>query len=98
MTRLSFVAIEISSSSSSTLLQQSLLCCDILSVVILNLCRNKLFSVATEFLPIAWICCHDRLFLCRDRVVLPCIAETELYVTTDSFHVATESSLLPFAS
>ena len=62
--------------------------------VILNLCRGMLFFFATEFLPVAWICCHDKLFLCRDRVVLPCIAETELYVPTNSFHVAIESSLL----
>ena len=50
--------------------------------------------VETEFLLVAWICCHDTLFLCRDRVVLPCIAKIELSVTTNSFHVATESSLL----
>ena len=55
-----------------------------------------LFSiyVATVFLPLAWICCRDRLFLCHDSVVLPCIAKTELCVVTYSFHVATESSLL----
>ena len=80
-------SIEISSFSSSTLLQQSLLCYDILSVVILNLCCDKLFFVMTVFLLVAGICCHD-------SVVDPCIAETELCVTTDSFYVATESSLL----
>ena len=67
---------------------------DILSVVILNLYRDRLVFVLAVFLQVAWICCHDRLFLCRDNVVLSCIAETELYVTIDSFHVATESSLL----
>ena len=36
------------------------------------------FFFATEFLLVAWIFCHDRLFLCHDKVVLPCIAETEL--------------------
>ena len=85
---------EISSFNSLTLLQQSLLCCNIISIVILNLCRDILFFVATVFLLVAWICCHDRLFLCHDSVVLPCIAETELCATTDSFHVATKSSLL----
>ena len=41
-----------------------------------------LFSiyVATVFLLVAWICCRDRLFLCCDSVVLPCIVETELRV------------------
>ena len=82
MTWLSFITTEISSSCFSTLLQESLLCCNILSVLILNLCRDRLFFVETEFLPIVWICCHDRLFLCRNRVVLPCIAETELFVAT----------------
>ena len=43
--------------------------------------------VATKFLPVAWICCCD-------SVVLPCIDETELCVTTYSFHVVIESSLL----
>ena len=50
------------------------------------------------FLPIAWICCRNRLFLCCNSVVLPYIAETELCVATDSFHVATESSLLLIAA
>ena len=72
---MSFVATEISSSSSSTLLQQSLLCYNIIFVVILNLCHDRLFFVVTEFLPIAWI-------FCRDRVVLPCIAETKTFVAT----------------
>ena len=87
MTWLSFVATEISSFNSLTLLQQSLLCCDIISVVILNLCRDRLFFVVTEFLLVAWICC-------RDRVVLPCIAKTELCVVTTSFYVPTESYFL----
>ena len=43
------------------------------------------------FLLVAGICY-------RDSVVDPCIAETELYVATDSFFVATESSLLLVAS
>ena len=71
-TWLSFVPTKISSSSSSTFLQQSLLCCYIL------------FFVVTEFLPVAWIFCRDKLFLYRDRVVLPCIVETELCVEEQS--------------
>ena len=58
------------------------------------LCRDMVVFVVTKFLPIAWICCRNILFLSRNRVVLPCIAEIELCVTTDSFHVAIESSLL----
>ena len=62
--------------------------------VILNLCHDMLFFVTTEFLPITWICSRNILFICREKVVLPCIVETELCVVTDTFHVATESSLL----
>ena len=85
---------EISSFSSLTLLQQSLLYCDIHFVVILNLCCDMLFFVMIMFLPVAGICYCDRLFLCRDSVVNPRIDETELYIATDSFYVATESSSL----
>ena len=70
------------------------LCCN-------SLCYDAIFFlllfsiyVAIVFLSVAWFFCRDRLFLCRDRVMLPCIAETELCVAIDSFHVATESSLL----
>ena len=94
MTWLSFVAIEIFSLSSLTLLQQFMLFCEILSLAILNLCCDRIFIVVTMFLLVSWIFCHDKLFLCRDSVFFPCIAETEICVTTDSFHVVTESSLL----
>ena len=51
--------------------------------------------IVTTILTVAWVYCHDRLFLCRDIVLLSCIAEielcveTELYVTTDSEDVVT---------
>ena len=50
---------------------------------------TNVFFVAIEFLQVAWICYCNRIFLCHDRVMLPCIAETEICVATYSFHVAT---------
>ena len=50
-----------------------------------------LFStfVATKFLTIACCCCRDIKILCRNIFLLYCIAESELYVTTDFENVAT---------
>ena len=37
----------------------------------------------TEFLIVVWIFCHEKIFLCRDIILLPCIDETKLIVVTD---------------
>ena len=48
----------------------------------------------SQFMSRQTFLCRDRLFLCHNSVVLPCITKTELCVAIDSFHVATKSSLL----
>ena len=50
--------------------------------------------IATEFLTFAWVYCRDRIFLCRDIVLLSCIAGTKLRVATDSEDVVTYFLLL----
>ena len=81
---------KVSVSGSATLLQHSLLCCNNLFVDFLNLFRDNNFSIVTEVVIFAWICCHDRF-------LFPYTIETELCVTTDTKDVATYFLPLPLS-
>ena len=45
--------------------------------------------VVTEFLTVAYCCCHERYLLCRNIVFLTYTTESELYVAIDLENVAT---------
>ena len=66
------------------------LCCNIHYVVatfflwfFLTFVATIFSFVSTNFFIVACFCCCDKYFLCRDKVLLSCTAESKLYVVID---------------
>ena len=83
-----FVGTNIFALSSSTLSRHSYLSGDIHSGVVSTFVAIIFLFIMTEFVKVACCYFHDRLFLCRDIVLLSFIAETKLSVMTNSEYVA----------